>query len=273
MKFCCPNSECRQSYQISDERVGREVRCRQCGTTFRVGASATAAPAGETNVESEGTSPVGSPISDVKRLGRFEIRKRLGAGAFGEVFLAYDPQLDRDVALKVPHSSVLRNPKAAKRFLVEARATARLTHPNIVPVFDAGQDSGYHYIASAFIKGRTLDDVLDERLSYDESARIAMKLAEALAYAHDEGIIHRDVKPANIMLDKKREPHLMDFGLARIETASDIETRGWEHRRTCRRNRQRGTSRGFQRPATSTVWASLCMKCCAASDRSADRLK
>ena len=103
--------------------------------------------------------PVGSPIGDVKSLGRFEIRKRLGAGAFGEVCLAYDPQLDRDVALKVPRASVLRNPNAAKRFLVEARATARLTHPNIVPVFDAGQDSGYHYIASAFIEGRTLDDL------------------------------------------------------------------------------------------------------------------
>ncbi|MBT6485303.1 MAG: protein kinase [Planctomycetaceae bacterium] len=157
----------------------------------------------------------------MKQLGRFQIKSRLGAGAFGEVFRAHDPQLDRDIALKVPHAAVLQNAKVAKRFLIEARATARLTHPNIVPVFDAGQDAGHHYIASAFIEGKTLDDALTETFDFRKAARIVMKLAGALAYAHEQGIVHRDIKPANIMLDEKGEPHLMDFGLARLETGTE----------------------------------------------------
>lgn len=156
-----------------------------------------------------------------KKIGRFEIKNPLGAGAFGEVFRAHDPQLERDVALKVPHAAVLQNPKVAKRFLIEAQATARLTHPNIVPIFDAGQESGHHYIASAFIEGKTLDDALVDAFDFRQTARIVMKLADALAYAHEQGIIHRDIKPANIMLDQKSEPHLMDFGLARLETAAE----------------------------------------------------
>ncbi|MBT4863697.1 MAG: SUMF1/EgtB/PvdO family nonheme iron enzyme, partial [Planctomycetaceae bacterium] len=163
----------------------------------------------------------------VKRLGRFEIRGRLGSGAFGTVYRAHDPQLDREVALKVPHAARLGNPHFVKRFLNEAKLAARLQHPHIVPVFDAGRDGKRYYIASAFIEGGTLDAALRKRtLDYRETAGIVMQLAEALAYAHKQKIIHRDVKPDNVMLDVNAEPHLMDFGLARLETSDERLTQG-----------------------------------------------
>ena len=222
VKTRCSNADCRQSYLVDEEKLGKQGRCKKCGMQFTFEpTNDTKAPVQQTQAESQGTIPVGSPLRDLKKLGRFEIKNRLGAGAFGEVFRAHDPQLDRDVELKVPHPAVLQNPKVAKRFLIEARATARLTHPNIVPVFDAGQESGHHYIASAFIEGKTLDDALADSFDFRETARIVMKLAGALAYAHEQGIVHRDIKPANIMLDAKGEPHLMDFGLARLETGTE----------------------------------------------------
>jgi hypothetical protein len=145
--------------------------------------------------------------------GRFEVRDFLGEGSFGTVYRAYDPQLDREVALKVA------KPGAAppERFRREAKASANLRHPNIVPLFEAGEINGHLYFASAFIAGMTLEDRLHERgatLPPREAAEIARKLADALAYAHGQGVIHRDVKSANVMLDAQGEPHLLDFGLA-----------------------------------------------------------
>jgi WD40 repeat protein len=149
------------------------------------------------------------------QVGRFQVRARLGAGAFGAVYRAYDPQLEREVALKVPHPGTLASAKAVERFLREARAAAQLRHPHIVPVFDAGHDGSRHYIASAFIKGRTLQEAVEEkRPEFRGAARVVREMAEALAYAHALGIVHRDVKPANTMLDEKGSAHLMDFGLA-----------------------------------------------------------
>lgn len=222
VKARCPNSECRQSYLVPEEKLGKQGRCKKCGTRFTLESiDKTKTPAGQTEEQSSRPVPVEIPLCDLKKLGRFEIKDRLGAGAFGEVFRAHDPQLDRQVALKVPRAAVLRNPKVAKRFLIEARATARLTHPNIVPVFDSGKESGHHYIASAFIEGKTLDDAMKDAFDYRETATIVMKLANALAYAHEQGIIHRDIKPANIMLDKEGEPHLMDFGLAQLDAGTE----------------------------------------------------
>jgi tetratricopeptide (TPR) repeat protein/tRNA A-37 threonylcarbamoyl transferase component Bud32 len=148
-------------------------------------------------------------------LGRFALQKQLGEGAFGVVYQAHDPQLDREVALKVAKTGTLASSRQTERFFREARAAAQLRHPNIVPVFDAGQDGGQHYIASALIRGQTLDAVLQHRrLPLRQSAQIVSSLADALAYAHEQGIVHRDVKPANVMLDVRGQPLLMDFGLA-----------------------------------------------------------
>ncbi|HEV3236898.1 MAG TPA: serine/threonine-protein kinase, partial [Gemmataceae bacterium] len=149
------------------------------------------------------------------RIGRFQIRALRGAGAFGTVYRAYDPQLDREVALKVPLAGVLDSPLRIERFLREARAAAQLRHPHIVPVHEAGHDGDQYYIASAFIEGQTLAEECDEGpLEPRRAAQIVRDLAEALSYAHEQGIVHRDVKPANVMIDAKGRPHLMDFGLA-----------------------------------------------------------
>jgi WD40 repeat protein len=131
------------------------------------------------------------------------------------VYRAYDPQLDREVALKVPQGGTLESRKAVERFLREAKAAAQLRHPHIVPVYDAGRDAPHYYIASAFIQGRTLARAADEgKIGFRRAAQTVRDLAEALAYAHGLGIVHRDVKPANVMLDEQGKAHLMDFGLA-----------------------------------------------------------
>jgi WD40 repeat protein len=160
-----------------------------------------------------------------EHVGRFEVRGYLGAGAFGAVYRAYDPQLDREVALKIPQSSVLANPRRVERFLREARAAARLRHPHIVPIYDAGRDGSQYFIASAFIAGQTLAETTDEPMAFARAARIARELAEALAHAHHQGVIHRDVKPANIMIDAEGHAHLMDFGLAHRHDLEDRLTK------------------------------------------------
>jgi WD40 repeat protein/serine/threonine protein kinase len=156
------------------------------------------------------------------RIGRFEVREEVGEGGFGIVYRAFDPHLQRDVAVKVAHPGTLTTPERVERFLGDARAAARLRHPHIVPVFDAGQDGDRLFIASAFIKGRTLASALKKgQLDLRRSVEIVRALAEALAYAHEQGIVHRDVKPANVMLDTADQPHLIDFGLARREEPTD----------------------------------------------------
>jgi WD40 repeat protein len=154
-------------------------------------------------------------------IGRFVVKQRLGAGAFGTVYRATDPVLGREVALKVPQPGLLQSPTATERFLREARAAAQLRHPNIVTLFETGIDRGDHYIATEFIDGTTLADrVAEGGIDPRRAAEIIAALAEALHFAHGQGIVHRDVKPANVMLDREGRPHLMDFGLARIEGAS-----------------------------------------------------
>ncbi len=161
-----------------------------------------------------------------ERIGRFVIRRFLGEGAFGRVYEAHDSRLDRVVALKVAKPELMHNPKRVQRFLREAKAAANLRHPHIVPVFDSGSDAGYFYLASAFIPGRSLDKHLEELLEGQlleqrRAVQIVRRLAEAMAYAHQRKVIHRDVKPANVMLDEAGEPLLMDFGLAAREEGGE----------------------------------------------------
>ena len=149
------------------------------------------------------------------QLGRFRVLGVLGQGQHATVYRAIDPILDRDVALKVPRPGVLRTDKALERFLGEARGEARLRHPRIVPVYEAGRAGDRHYIAMALIEGRGLDDRLaEDRFPLRQAAELVAELAEALAYAHGLGVVHRDVKPANVRVDHRGEVYLMDFGIA-----------------------------------------------------------
>ena len=150
-----------------------------------------------------------------KTVGRYVLAARLGAGAFGTVYKAYDPELKRQVALKVPNPGVLANPTKAERFLREAQAAAGLRHANIVPVYDAGKDGDQYFIASAFIDGQPLSDAIPEAgVEAGRAADLVRQLAGAVAYAHKHKIVHRDIKPANVLLDADGVPHLADFGLA-----------------------------------------------------------
>jgi hypothetical protein len=222
----CPNPQCGQKYRIADSQLGRTTVCKRCGKGFRLAEPAhhTVSQAGAGDTHSDSLRP-NEPASEERmpaHLGRFQVRCRLGAGAFGAVYRAHDPVLDREVALKVPCGAVLEQPEATARFLREPKAAAQLRHPHIVPVYDAGSDGDRLYIASAFIEGQTLAQVIAEKQpEFRRSAEIVRSLAEALDYAHRVGVIHRDVKPSNIMIDSQGQPLLMDFGLARLENVEE----------------------------------------------------
>jgi serine/threonine protein kinase len=157
--------------------------------------------------------------SKPEKVGRYPVKRLLGKGGFGEVYLGFDDQLKRDVAIKLTYGSKV-GPKAAKMFMEEARILAELDHPNIVPVFDIGEtETGDVFIVSKFIDGTDLATRIErDRPSRELSIEIIIKIAEALHYAHMKGLIHRDVKPANILLDKSGRPYLADFGIALRES-------------------------------------------------------
>ncbi|MEY3228267.1 MAG: Serine/threonine-protein kinase PknB, partial [Planctomycetota bacterium] len=136
-------------------------------------------------------------------IGRYKVRKILGRGGFGLVFLADDPQLNRAVAIKVPHARPGSVLDCHQAYLKEARLAARLDHPRIVPVYDVGETAEFPcYIVSKYIEGRTLSEqIRTARPDWSESARLVSIIAEALHYAHSQGIYHRDIKPGNILLD------------------------------------------------------------------------
>jgi serine/threonine-protein kinase len=159
--------------------------------------------------------------ADSSRLGKFHLLELLGCGAFGNVYKAWDNELERIVALKVPRAGA----GASARFVKEARSAARLQHPNIVALHEAGQIDGTCYIASEFVAGTTLAErCMRAPLPPHEAAEIVAIIAEALHYAHQQGVIHRDIKPSNILLDGDSRPHLMDFGLAKRDKAMSAAT-------------------------------------------------
>ena len=158
------------------------------------------------------------------KLGTYEVTRRLGAGGMGEVFLARDPRLEREVALKVLPASFRADPERRQRFLREARAAAKLAHPNITAIHEIGEADGRDFLAFEYVEGTTLEEHVRGRpLPLRELVDLALPLADALAYAHERGVVHRDLKPANVMVSPRGHPKLLDFGLAKVMQVGEHE--------------------------------------------------
>ena len=227
MRLCCLH--CQNPIELEDLPSNGEITCSGCGSSFQIAGTTTATWAKPEN----------------KRIGKFEIIGTLGQGGFGTVFKAHDSELDRTVAIKVPRAgNIGSGPEDVDRFLREARAVAQLRFPSILTIHEVGADNGTPYLVSDFVEGLTLADVLTgRRLAFKESAKLTAEVADALQYAHSLGVVHRDVKPSNIMivragsvsdgeqsvanasgsssssgssdLESDLKPVLMDFGLAK----------------------------------------------------------
>jgi serine/threonine protein kinase len=221
IRIRCPH--CHNPIQLLDYRPD-EVLCPGCGSSFRLR-------------DARPTTTTGP----MRLLGKFQLLQRVGVGAFGAVWRARDTQLDRVVALKIPHDGSLEEEGERERFSREARAAAQLRHPGIVTVHEVQTLEGRPAIVSDFIDGVPLKDLMEvRRLTFRETAALIAEVAEALDYAHNKGLVHRDIKPANIMIERTglREagdqispdgeagtrkdmgkPLVMDFGLALREQA------------------------------------------------------
>jgi WD40 repeat protein/tRNA A-37 threonylcarbamoyl transferase component Bud32 len=207
----CPH--CHGPIELVDLHT-REILCPSCGSSFQIERSSTTD---------------WRPGDGQRRVGKFEILQQVGVGAFGTVYKARDPELDRVVAIKIPRAGNLSSQEDSDRFVREARSAAQLRHPAIVPVHEVGKADGTPYLVSDFVEGITLSDFLtSHRFTAQESAKLVAALADALQYAHDQGVIHRDVKPSNIIIEtpslstpsqggdaERVIVKLMDFGLAK----------------------------------------------------------
>lgn len=203
MEVRCP--QCHSSIALSSDSALGSISCPSCGCAFSLLGTE------ETDVWEEGRRTVG----------HFTLQKHLGTGSFGTVWQAHDVELDRTVAVKIPLRGSLTADEA-EQFLREARAAAQLRHPHIVSVFEVGRDEDTLFIVSEFVPGITLEDWLTARRpNFRESAKLCAQIADGLHHAHECGVIHRDLKPGNVILDAECQPHLTDFGLA-LREAGEI---------------------------------------------------
>lgn len=162
-------------------------------------------------------------VSLPESFGRYRILRKIGQGGMGSVFLARDTQLDRQVALKVPHFRAGIDTSLVERFYREARAAAAFDHPNLCPVYDVGCLDGVHYLTMPHIEGASLAEYLatGKALPIRPVVGLVRKMALAMQVAHARGVVHRDLKPGNVLINARREPVIMDFGLARLSAAAD----------------------------------------------------
>ena len=155
-----------------------------------------------------------------KKLGKFEIQKVLGAGAMGEVYLGVDPSIGREVAIKTILNPGSQGPEAKERFAREAKAAGVLNHPNLVTIYEFGEDQDVLYIAMEFVRGHDLEELYrDQALTRSETLEVLAQVCDGLAFAHHAHIVHRDIKPSNVRVQRdgrRLVAKVMDFGVARV---------------------------------------------------------
>ena len=163
-----------------------------------------------------------------EQIGRYEVKSELGRGGMATVYRAYYPNSGREVAIKVLPREMLHDPQFRSRFEREIKLIASLEHPAIVPIYDAGEVNGQPYFVMRFMNGGSLSDVIEKGpIPIEDTAKIIERVAQGLAYAHRKGVIHRDLKPDNILFDETGEPFISDFGVAKLtESTSNLTGSG-----------------------------------------------
>lgn len=230
-------NHCSRAIRFNASLLGRSAKCPGCSTLITLADSKTRdinlSEASETQLKTQSptnetlsqhskpvaassvANPTNSTATSRFQSERYELRRCLGKGGFGEVWEALDRHIGRAVAIKLP-LFLPKEKKKIERFMREGRAAAQLRHPNIVSVFDAGEINGQHYLAIEFVSGSPLSELGSNRsFTQQQAARMIADLARALHYAHSQKIIHRDIKPHNIVLNDKGRPQILDFGLAK----------------------------------------------------------
>ena len=222
---------CNVRFRVKTYDPTKKYRCSKCKGVLKPDSSATEAPDAQSLVSKPGEAP--EPVDDKlvgQRISHYRLIKKLGQGGMGAVYQAENVNLKRTVALKIlPPELSAANPQYAQRFLREAQSQAALDHPNVVSIHHVGKEGDYYYIEMQYVTGGNLADLLkgDHAVEVDRAVEIVRGAAAGLAAAHEEGLVHRDVKPENILLGKGDAPKVSDFGLAKqVELESGLTQSG-----------------------------------------------
>ena len=223
--FSCSNADCQKVLTVSEEFAGKKVRCPACRSVLDAPSLEEARAAGAVKSATGGKAE----SATLEQIGDYVIDSKLGQGGMGAVFEATQSKLNRKVALKVLNRKLTDNPTALARFQREAQSAAAMSHPNIIGVYDIGEDSGTHYFSMEFVDGESVEERLkrEGKLEIGEALRIAECVASALQFAHAQSFIHRDIKPENVMLTSAGEVKLADLGLAKsLEDDTSVTATG-----------------------------------------------
>ncbi|MCZ6689965.1 MAG: protein kinase [Planctomycetota bacterium] len=232
MTIHCPR--CEKSFEKSHFPLGSEVACIYCGMVFALSTKETvpmapvkvAVEPEASRVHNSQLTPLPGVVGPGGQLAGYVLERELGRGGMGVVYLATQESLGRKVAVKVLPQRLSEDESFVRRFDREAQSLAKLNHAGIVSILDKGQEGGTYYFVMEYVDGVSLREILEEkRLTPQEALRIVGQICNALEYAHDEGVVHRDIKPENILIDRKGNAKIADFGLARLVRGDVVQNR------------------------------------------------